>query len=135
MRKITNGVRPHPFADHGAPLFLAPGSPLNINNRGDNLLESIGQVPQFRGVAKGWICPHAPCAAATFHNLDIVQQIMFVKAGKERVVKQFPFMDIVCLLSLTVEENVEHTYRVDGGLWRRWLDEIYPSLAAAHLQR
>lgn len=131
IRKITNGVQPHPFADHGAPLFLAPESPLNVNNRGDNLLESIGQVPRFRGVRKGWICPHAPCAAATSHGLDIVQQITLVKAGKGRILEKFPPMDIACLVSLTVKEGVEHTYRTNGYLWRQWLKEIYPSLAAA----
>ena len=133
VRKITNGVQPHPFADHGAPLFLSPESPLNVRNRGDNLLESIGEVPKFKGVAKGWICPHAPCAAATFHKLNIVQQITLVKSGKNRVLGKFPSMDIACLVWLTVREGVEHTYVTDGDLWRQWLIEIYPSLATTHL--
>lgn len=129
MRKVTNGVLPHPFSDHGTPLFLAPESPLNRNNRGDNLLESIGQVPRFKQATKGWICPHAPCTAATLHGLDIAQQILLAKVGKQRILQAFPSMDVAILVSLTVRVGVEHTYATDGKLWRQWHKEVYPSFA------
>ncbi|MDP2637208.1 MAG: hypothetical protein Q8P03_01185, partial [bacterium] len=80
----------HTFADHGAPLFLSHESPLNRNQRGNNLLDSIGEVPVIQKVAAGLICPHAPCGAATLFKLNVAQQIAHAKAGKIRILTAFP---------------------------------------------
>ncbi|MDO8633535.1 MAG: hypothetical protein Q7K38_03275 [Candidatus Wildermuthbacteria bacterium] len=122
----------HTFADHGAPLFLSHESPLNRNQRGNNLLDSIGEVPVIKGVAAGLICPHAPCGAATLFELSVAQQIAYAKAGKVRILTAFPKIyaeaNIACLLHLTTNEGKELTYKVAARPWEQWAKQYLPSL-------
>ncbi|MDO8633456.1 MAG: hypothetical protein Q7K38_02840 [Candidatus Wildermuthbacteria bacterium] len=122
----------HPFADHGAPLFLSRESPLNRNGRGDNLMASIGEVPQIKGIAAGLIIPHAPCGAATLFGLDVAQQIAHAKAGKARILETLPHIyeepNIACLLHLTIREGKELTYKIAARPWEQWARQYLPSL-------
>lgn len=111
--------RPHMYADHGMPLFLAECSPLNRNGRGLNLLESIGAVPGIKKINTGAIHSHAPCAAATEAGLDIVQQIAIVKAGKTRIQELFPSIAVANLFQ--IDNGKKRSYRVCGHQWRSYL--------------
>lgn len=114
-------LRPHMFADHGKPLWLAHNSPLNKNGRGDNLLHSIGQVPGIKEISTGVLHPHAPCAAATSVGMDILQQVAAVKASKARAQNSFPGLTIANFFQ--VDNGKKRSYRVNGERWRAFLLE------------
>ena len=127
IRKQRGIERPHLFADHGLGLVLASDSPLNRNQRGNNLLESIGKVPEIKGITTGILCIHAPCAAAALAGLNLVQQIALAKAGKARVLEHFPNLTIACFLH--IDNGEKRSYFIKGANWREWVAQ-HPHLLA-----
>jgi len=119
MNQQRDVPRLHLFADHGLALCLAPDSPLSRNYRGQNLFESIGDVPTLKGIKTGALYIHAPCAAATRAELNLLEQIRLVKAGKALILKQFPGLQIACFLH--IDNGGKHSYFIEGSLWREWL--------------
>lgn len=111
--------RLHMFADHGKPLWLAQSSPLNRCRRGDNLLESIREVPGIKEINVGVIHSHAPCAAATKAGLDIFQQVAIVKAGISRIRSNFPHITLANFFQ--VDNGEQKSFRVNGMVWREFL--------------
>lgn len=111
--------RPHMFSDHGKPLWIAEHSPLNKRYRGDNLLESIQDVPGIKEINVGVIHSHAPCAAATKAGLDIFQQVAIVKAGISRIRNNFPHITMANFFQ--VDNGEQKSFRVNGILWREFL--------------
>jgi hypothetical protein len=115
--------RIHMQAQPGGALLIPEDSPLNLRNRGLNLVEDICVGYQLKGISTVALYAHAPCGAATLANLSLEEVINLLVRAKLRLKTHAMGLGIelkaACFLHIDRgTQGGKRTYFVSAGAWQ-----------------